>query len=313
MDDEDKAMLNYKPPISHMKTALWGLWFVFLTIMILWNQSETPTDPWFSWGGWFTWVGTMLFLIAPLIVSRDSPKISSNKTGTSIASPQPILTIPAQSAHPSYGVWPAGSVKSWFVYEFAASTRAYIIAPLDLVYTIGEEGKGLNVMVNAHLEVYIDHTQLPPHVLEALATMKKPRYEPNMPILYGWWPFMTNPLEPDEYKDYKEQFKNIGVPKENIEEAMRIMETGSQKLTKFRYEALLTDMEKNLLRREKIVNAENADLKEMIEFLKKENRDLYESRTGYKKPEQPRSMFDLSIPRRDQEEESREEPERRRY
>ena len=268
---------------------------------MLWNQSKTPTDPWFTWAGWFSFGMLALTALTPLIVSRDSPKMSSNKVGTTCASPQPILTIPAQSGHPAYGVWAAGSVKSWFVYEFATSTRAYVVAPIDLVYIIGEEGKGLNVVVNAHLEVYIDHSQLPPHLLEALTTMKKPKYDENMPILYGWWPLMVNALSKDDKKRYEEMFEEIGVPKEHIPDAMRVMETGSQVLTKFRYEEQLTNMEKNLLRREKIVNAENADLKKMIEYLKKENRDLYQRITGFKEPEKPRSIFE--IPNRRQPEE----------
>ncbi len=294
MDDEEKAMLNYKPPVTQMKTALWALWFVFLILMVLWNQTETPADSWFTWGGWITTGLIVGVEIAPLLVSRASPKISSNKLGTSIGSPQPLLTIPAQSGHPAYGVWPAGSVKALFVYDFANSTKAYVIAPLDLVYIIGEEGKGLNVIVNAHLEVYIDHTTLPPHIVESLLTMKKPSYNENMPILYGWWPLMTNPLEPEEYKEYKEMWRQLGVPEEHVPDAMRLMETGSQKLTKFRYGAQLVDMEKNLLRREKIVNSENADLRKMIQYLKVENKDLYERITGPKEKEVPRGLFQIA-------------------
>lgn len=308
MDDEDKAMLNYKPPITHMKSALWVLWFVFWTIIILWNQSEMPTDPWFTLAGWFSFAMMALTAITPLIVSRDSPKLVSNKMGTTVASPQPVLTIPAQSGHPAYGVWAGGSVKSWWVYNFAASTRAYIIAPLDLVYIIGEAGKGLNVMVNSHLMPYIDHSELPPHILEELKTMKDPKYDENMPILYGWWVLMSNLLSKEDKKRYEELFEDIGVPKAQIPEAMRIMEMGSQVLTKFRYEEQLTNMEKNLLRREKIVNSENADLKEMIEYLKKENKDLYKRITGFKEPEKPRGIFE--IPNRRQPEEQPERDER---
>jgi len=298
MDDEEKAMLNYKPPISHMKTAMWVLWFIFLTAMILWNQSETPADPWFTWGGWFTSVAIALIALAPLIVSRDSPKITSNKLGSTVASPDPIQTIPAQSGHPAYGIWAGGSVKSWFVYEFATTTRAYIIAPLALAYTIGDGGKGVNVFINAHLEQYIDHTQLPPHILDGLESMKKPSYNPSMPILYGWWPMLTNPIDPKEYKEYREHFRNLGLPEDKIEDAMRFVEMASQKLTKFRYDEQLTNMESNLLRREKIVNSENADLKKMIEYLKKENRDLYESKAGPRKQGPPPSIFQM--PRREE-------------
>jgi len=298
MDDEEKAMLNYKPPLTHMKTALWALWFVALTLLILWNQAETPADPWFTWGGWITLAALLLTTITPLIVSRDSPKIISNKLGTSIATPQPLLTIPAQSSHPAYGVWPAGSVKSWFVFNYEQTTRAYIIAPIGLVYIVGEEGshkgKGINVLVNAHLEVYIDHSTLPPHVLEALTTMKNPHYDENMPILHGWWPLMTNPLEEEEYKEYKQRFRDIGVSEERIQDAMRTMMEASQKLTKFRYESQLVDMEKNLLRREKIVNSENADLRKMIQYLKVENKDLYERITGPKEKEVPRGLFQIA-------------------
>ena len=311
MDDEEKAMLNYKPPISHMKTALWALWFIFLTAMLLWNQTETPADPWFTWGGWFTFIGIALFALTPLIVSRDSPKIISNKMGSTVASPQPILTIPAQSGHPAYGVWPAGSVKAWFVYEFATSTRAYVIAPLDLAYTVGEEGKGINVFINAHLSGYIDHTQLPPHILESLTTMKKPGYSPAMPILYGWWPLMTNPVEEKEYKEYKALFRALGVPAEKEEDALRIMFMGSQKLTKFRYDDQLTNMEANLLRREKIVNSENADLREMIEYLKKENKDLYVRISGAKERQVPPSIFQM--PKREPQEEQENDQRRSDY
>ena len=310
MDDEEKAILNYKPPISHMKTAMWALWFVFLTIMIVWNQTEAPADPWFTWGGWFTFVGLALFGLTPLVVSRDSPKLTSNKLGSTVASPQPILTIPAQSGHPAYGVWPGGSVKAWFVYEFATSTRAYVVAPLDLVYIIGEEGKGLNVVVNAHLEVYTNHSQLPPHILESLTTMKKPKYDENMPILYGWWVLMENKLSKEDEQKYKEMFRDIEVPEEKIEDAYRIMSMGAQKLTKFRYEDQLTNMEKNLTRREKIVNSENADLRKMIEYLKKENKDLYQRITGSKEPQQPKSIFQIPGRNRDDEERQRDREDR---
>lgn len=306
MREEEKAELNYRPPIAHMKTGLWALWFVFVTIMILWNQSETPTDPWFAWCGWLSFVGIALFGIAPLVISRDSPKIVSNKLGSTCASPLPVLDIPAQAAHPKYGVWCGGSVKAWFVYEFATSTRAYIIAPKDLVYVVGEEGKGLNVVVNCYLEVYTDHTQLPPHVLEALSGMKKPLYEPNMPILYGWWPLTENKLEEEDMLDYKAQFRGIGVAEEHIMDAIRIVTTASQKLTKFEYGAQLTDMESNLIRREKIVNSENQDLKKGNAYLKVELDDAYKRLTDWKEPQSPKSIFQLPSKRRDQDERENE-------
>ena len=292
MDEEEKVELNYKPPLSHMKTGLWALWFVFLTVMILWNQTETPADQYFTWGGWGSFIGIALFALAPLVISRDSPKLSSNKIGTTCASPYPVLEIPAQTAHPKYGVHCAGSVKSWFVYDFTQSTRAYIIAPTDLVYVIGEEGKGLNVVVNCHLERY-EPDQLPPHILDALSTMKKPPYEPNMPIYYGWWPLMENRLEKKDEIAYRDQFRDIGVLEEHIDDAMRIMNTGSQVLSKFKYDKQLTDMEKNLLRREKNVNSENADKKKMIAYLKKENEDLYRRITDWKEPRPPTSMLQM--------------------
>ena len=312
MDEEERAIMNYRPPISHMKNALWALWFVFVTLMILWNQTEVPADPWFTWMGWVTAAGIAFFVITPLVISRDSPKIVSNKMGSTIATPQPLHIIPAQAAHPTYGVYAAGSVKAWFFFDFVASTRAYVIAPIDLVYVIGEEGnergKGLNVVINSPLEVYTDHSTLPPHILETLQTMRKPGYQPNMPILYNWWPLMVNELSEKDEERYKKQFKEIGVTEEHIDDAWRIMETGSQKLTKFRYEEQLTNMEKNLVRREKIVNSENADLKEMIEYLKKENKDQYERITGSKEPERQRSMFEM--PGRRDNDQTREREER---
>ena len=302
MDDEEKAMMNYKPPLSHMKTAMWALWFVFLTLIILWNQTETNFDPWFAWGGWFTAGGFALFALTPLIVSRDSPKIVSVKIGTSIASPQPILTIPEQPGHPAYGVWPAGSVKSWFVYEFAQSTRGYVIAPLDLAYVMGEEGRGLNVVINCHVEGYTDHTQLPPHILESLKSMRKPMYDNKMPIYYNWWPALINELDEKDYNDLIRDFKYLGVTEDKIQDARRILETAACKLSKFRYGEQFASMEKNLLRREKIVNSENADLKKSIQYLKVENEDLYKRITGTKDHEQPKSLLSIPSARRDREE-----------
>jgi hypothetical protein len=305
MDDEDKAILGYKPPLSHMKNALWVLWFAFLSVMILWNQTETPMDPWFGWGGWFTAIGIALFVITPLVISRDSPKIVSNTMGSTIASPQPLKIIPAQAAHPAYGVYAAGSVKAWFFFDFVASTRAYVIAPLDLVYVVGEEGnergKGLNLVVNSPLEKYYDHSTLPPHILESLKTMKKPGYDKNMPILYNWWPLMVNELTEKDKEKLQQDLRRIGVDESQMQNAVRIYETYSCKLSKFRYEDQLTNMEENLDRREKIVNSENSDLREMVEYLKKENKDLYERIVGPREQERPRGLFDIPTRNRDDE------------
>jgi hypothetical protein len=92
---------------------------------------------------------------------------------------------------------------------------------------------------------------------------------------------------------------------------MRLLEQASQKLTKFRYVDQLTNMEANLLRREKIVNSENADLREMIEYLKKENKDLYVRISGAKDRQVPPSIFQM--PRREPEEDQNTEQRRSEY
>lgn len=317
MDQEERELASYRPPVAHMKNIFWVLWFIALTILCLWNRSETPADPIFTWGGWITFAIIALIAITPLVIARDSPKMASNKLGTTIGSPNPLQIIPEQPGHPAYGIWPGGSVKAWFFYDSAATSRAYIVAPMDLVYVLGEEGhgrdsvaKGLNVVVNCHLEYY-RHDTLPPHILDALQTLKRPAYNPDMPVLYGWWPIWIKELSESEKEGFVKKFLELGMSQDKIQDAMRFLETASNKLTKFKYEDQLTKMESNLLRREKIVNAENADLKKRIEYLKKELNDQDKRQSGYKEPRHPDSMF--QIPRREQQEEPEERPDRGGY
>jgi hypothetical protein len=298
-----------------MKNIFWVLWFVGLIILALWNKTETPADPIVTWGGWLTFFIIALIAITPLVISRDSPKLISNKLGTTIASPNPLKEIPEQPGHPAYGIYAGGSVNSWLFKETASTTRAYIIAPIDLVYVAGEEGhgkdsvaKGMNVDVNCHLEYY-RHDTLPPHVLEALQSLNRPAYNADMPVLYGWWPIRVNELSDEDKQKYLKYLMELGIPKEKTQDAMRFLEMAACKLTKFKYSEQLTKMETNLLRREKIVNAENADLKERIEYLKKELTDMDKRQSCYREPRPPDSIF--QIPRREQPtEQPTERPER---
>lgn len=251
--------------MSQMQNAVLIIGFILFVIV----SKALPSYGWFnSWwavGGWI-WLALLLMLKwGPAIIENRSPKGISNKIGTTVASAEPVLVIPAQGPWPELGVWPARTVRGLGVYAYL-TCRGYVICPTALAYIIGEQNRGVNVFWNCHLEFFPDHRELPPHVLESLRGMRRPQYNPDIPAFFNIRPLMVNDPTPEEIEVFRKQFERLGVVRKAFDsDVLPILEIFASKLSKFKYREPLTNSGETLMGALKVADADNARLRDSLE------------------------------------------------
>ena len=265
MDEGQRRERDYRPPMSFMQNAMIIIAFVVFVIASKVMPTYNFFNSWWAIGGWI-WLGVFVaFKLGPAIIENRSPKGISNKIGTTIASAEPVLVIPAQGPWPELGVWPARTVRGLGVYAYL-TCRGYIICPTALAYIVGEQNRGVNVFWNCHLEFFPDHRELPPHVLTSLRSMKRPAYNPLIPSFFNIRPILVNEPTAEEIEVFRRQFEHVGITRSVFDETVKpILETYAAKLSKFKYKEPLTGGGETLMSALKVANADNAGLRDSLE------------------------------------------------
>lgn len=265
MDEGQKRELDYKPPMSKMQNAVIIIGFFFYAFWCWAFSGKGYYNTGIYLGGW-GWL--FVFIIVkwgPAIIENRSPKGVSNKIGTTLASAEPVLVIPAQGTWPELGVWPAKTVRGLGVYAYL-TCRGYIICPTALAYIIGEQNRGVNVFWNCHLEFFPDHRELPPHVLQALRGMRRPQYNVDIPAFFNIRPLMVNDPTDEQIEEFRKQFENIGVTRGEFDKSIRpILETYASTLSKFQYKEPLTESGESLMQALRVADADNSRLRDSLE------------------------------------------------
>ena len=213
-DTEEK---EYKSSATSMQNATLVILFIaYCLVGWVWGGSDY-TNVWFSWGGWIWLGGIALFKFTPMLIGLRSAKFSSNKIGTTIASPDPITTTEPQGGYPEMALYPIGSVMAMEFFDFKMSTKAWVWMPSALAYVVGEQDKGVNVIANCHLQKLAEHSELAPHLLEATKRVTRVGYKQNLPIYVGLFPLLINDLPPERLSEYRNRFADLGISREGFD------------------------------------------------------------------------------------------------
>lgn len=229
--------MTYVPPFAQMKGAVIAILIIIWMLLIIMNDTKVEVDPYWDRGLFIALILVVALEITPLIVKARSPKFVSNRHGDSISSNMPIMVIPAQDHYPELGIWPLGGVDALGVKTNVGST-AYAIFPTELAYK-----RGKNLECNAWLESYVDHAELPPHALDSLRRMTK--YNPTLIVQFGVKPDLVNTMIEKDKDTFRRKIMDLGVSAEKFEEALGVLESYAVKVSPFRYEKNLTDIDKH--------------------------------------------------------------------
>jgi len=241
---------DYKPPMAQMQNAMLIIAFIgYCLLGYVWG-GHGWYNTFFAWGGWLWLVLLFVLLYGAKVVENRSPKFVSLVVGTTIATPEPIVTTAPQGGWPAMGLFALRTVKGLGIIEFTMTCRAYAWIPLELAYKIGNEEKGVNVFANCHMMRLREHSELAPHLLDATRLIRKPAYNPEMTVYCGMYPLLTNELSPDQTEQVKKKFESIGIAREMYEKIRPILETYAATLSKFRYGPEFTkpDMLQNIIK-----------------------------------------------------------------
>jgi len=214
MTDNDTEEMEFQNPATRMQNATMIIGFIaFAVYGWVWG-GEGMYNNFMAWGGWL-WLGVfMMFKWGPMVIGLRSPKFSSNKIGSTIASPDPLTTVPPQGGYPEMALYPPGSVMAMAFFDIKISTKALVWAPTSLIYVLGEQDRGVNVVVNCHLEKLAERSELAPHLLEATNRVTRVGFKENLPIYVGLFPLLTNNLPPERLHEYRKRFADLGISKE---------------------------------------------------------------------------------------------------
>lgn len=242
--------------MAQMQTAMLIIAFIgYCLLGYIWGGSGYY-NTFFAWGGWLWLVFLFVLLYGAKVIENRSPKFVSLVVGTTIATPDPIVTTEPQGGWPAMGLFALRTVKGLGIIEYAMSCRAYAWVPLDLAYKIGQEEKGVNVFANAYLKRLKEHAELPPHLLDATRLIRKPPYNPDMTVYIGMYPLLVNDLTPEQHEACLKELETIGIPRDMYElkdgkgGIRGIMERYAAKMSKFRYGPEFTkpDMLQNIIK-----------------------------------------------------------------
>jgi hypothetical protein len=314
-DSEEK---EYRNPTAVMQNASLVIFFIgFVIFGYVWSGSDNY-NTFFAWGGWL-WLGVItLFKFTPMLIGLRSPKFSSNKIGTTVATPDPITTVEPQGGYPEMALYPAGSVMAMEFFDIKMTTKALVWAPSSLVYVVGEQDKGVNVVVNCHLEKLAEHSELAPHLLEATNRVTRIGYKQNLPVYTGLFPLWINVLPVERLNEYRKRFADLGISKElfdgdrekQIIGVRQILDQYAAETSKFQYGP---EFAKPELMQQTIIKSQASlisQLKSDNKFFKTEISALHELHRVSKEVTRETSWRDrLPIP--SEREPEREEPENR--
>ena len=262
MDEGERREAEYVPPFSLMQNAIWVVAFVAYVLLAYTWASHQVFNTWFALGGW-VWLGAFLmFKYGPIVIENRSPKGICNRVGTTVATAEPVATIPANGIYPELGIWPARTLR-WGIITFLTA-RAYIICPTVMAYRVGQGKQGVNVLWNAHLQFFSDHRELPPHVYQALKHLGR-LYKPEIPVFFNIFPLMIHELTPEQLEEYTTRFENIGISRQKFKEIRPILEQCAATLTVFKYTPGLTKFDETLDQALRVANADNAKLRALVE------------------------------------------------
>jgi hypothetical protein len=230
-----------------------------------------------------------------MLIGLRSPKFSSNKIGTTVATPDPITTVEPQGGYPEMALYPAGSVMAMEFFDIKMTTKALVWAPSALVYAVGEQDKGVNLVVNCHLQKLAEHSELAPHLLEATNRVTRIGYKQSLPVYCGLFPLMINVLPAERMNEYRKRFMDLGISQElfdgsaekQIIGARQMLDQYAAETSKFRYGAEFTKPEQmqatimksqaslidQLKRDNKFFKSEISALHEMTRFSKEAIRE----------------------------------------
>ena len=300
---------DFKPAMAQMQSAMLIIAFIgYCLLGYVWG-GHGWYNTFFAWGGWLWLVLLFVLLYGGKVVENRSPKFVSNVVGTTIASPHPIIELEPQGGWPRMGLFALRTVRGLGIYEYSMTCRAYCWMPSILANTIGQEEKGVNVFANAQLVRLSEHSELAPHLVDATRLMRRPAYNPEMPVYVAYFPLLVNDPTPEQLEEFKKEFEKLGVSREMFEPQIRgILERYACALSRFRYK----DFEKPEQMLQTIIKSQNT----MIDQLKRDNRfykseiTAVQSMTKYGRDitKEPTWRDRLPMPEREPE---REEPEQR--
>jgi len=296
-EQEAGGETDFKPKMAQMQSAMLIIGFIgYCLLGWIWGGSGMY-NTFFAWGGWLWLIFLFILLYGSKVIENRSPKFVSLVVGTTIATPDPIVTTEPQGGWPAMGLFALRTVKGLGIIEFAMSCRAYAWVPLDLAYKIGHEEKGVNVFANAHLKRLKEHSELAPHLLDATRLIRKPPYNPDMTVYVSMYPLLINELTPEQHEACKKELEAIGIPRDlyelvNGKGGIRgIMERYAAKLSKFRYGPEFTkpDMLQNVIKSQ----ASQIDaLRDEIDTWKSDVSALHDLSKYGKEPRQEPGFFD---------------------
>jgi hypothetical protein len=238
-DDEKE----YRNPAVAMQNASLVIFLIgYFLVAWVWG-GHGYYNSMLAYGGYVVLGIILLFKFTPMLIGLRSPKFSSNKIGSTIATPDPITTVEPQGGYPEMALYPPGSVMAMEFFDIKMSTKALVWMPSSLAYVLGEQDKGVNVVANCHLQKLAEQSELAPHLLEATKRVTRLGYKQNLPVYTGLFPLLINEISPGRLDEYRKRFMDLGISREvfegNLEKQVigvrQILEQYAAETSKFRY------------------------------------------------------------------------------
>ena len=315
-DTEEKEFRN---PTNAMGNASLIIFFIgYYLVAYIWG-GHGYHNTMLAYGGYVVLGLIIMFKFTPMLIGLRSPKFSSNKIGTTIATPDPITTVEPQGGYPEMALYPPGSVMAMEFFDIKMSTKALVWAPSALMYVLGEQDKGVNVVANCNLQKLAEQSELAPHLLEATKRVTRIGYKQNLPVYTGLFPLLINAISKERLEEYRKRFEDLGITREIFDGSLekkiigvrQILEQYAAETSKFRYGPEFTKPEQML---QTIITSQASlinQLKGDNKFFKSEITTLHQLHRVSKEVAAGASWRDrLPIPSGEREPE-REEPEQR--
>lgn len=284
MPEDDTEEKEYRNPAAAMQNASLIIFLIgYFLVAWVWG-GHGYYNSMLAYGGYIVLGIILLFKFTPMVIGLRSPKFSSNKLGTTIATPDPITTVEPQGGYPEMALYPPGSVMAMEFFDIKMSTKALVWIPSSLAYVLGEQDRGVNVVINCHLQKLAEHSELAPHLFEATKRVTRLGYKQNLPVYTGLFPLLINKLSPDRLDEYRKRFMDLGISREafdgDLEKQVigvrQILEQYASETSKFRYGEQFDKPEQML---QTVINSQASlinQLKSDNKFFKSEISALHE-------------------------------------
>jgi len=251
---EDPEEKEFRNPATAMGNASMIIFFIgYYLVAYIWG-GRGYCNTMLAYGGYVVLFVVVLFKFTPMLIGLRSPKFSSNKIGTTIATPDPITTVEPQGGYPEMALYPPGSVMAMEFFDIKMSTKALVWAPSALMYVLGEQDKGVNVVANCHLQKLAEQSELAPHLLEATKRVTRVGYKQSLPVYTGLFPLLINEVSKERLEEYRKRFEDLGISRELFDGSLekqvigvrQILEQYAAETSKFRYGPEFTKPEQML-------------------------------------------------------------------